>query len=376
MRALLGLVAAAALVAPAAHAADRVRYEPSDPWHFEALSLDGKRALLRHLDPEMRSSFDVRVVDVASGAIVDETTLAELARVPAVAIGGKPTEIAQLEWMLASPAFGRDLVRGAAIASTFPFGACGRLAASSSSIAFDAGDWLYSADPDGRVRRRLVDEAAYDPRFSPDGKWLFFRRATGHERVLARYELFVSPSDLSTPPKAISGTAGMHDRFVVHPDGKTAFALSSQPGADTCFVSMGLRPPFTTKKLACVDGASERVVESAISPKGKWAALSTHKRGDGTWHLRVLSLTTGKVVRDEPEVPGLVLRAVSDAGLVVESGILGARLLDAGSGKDQPLDVPDLGHRAFFRSDTELVYAAEGSVATLDVAEAARASTP
>lgn len=361
MRSLFGFVLAAMNLAMPA--GDRT----GDQWHFEALSLDGKRALLRRLDPEMRSRFDVRVIDVESRAIVDEMSLPELAGVPASTIGGKPTEIAKLEWMLASPAFGRDLVKGAAVASAFPFGACGRLAASSSSIAFDAGDWLYSADTDGRVRRRLVDEAAYDPRFSPDGKWLFFRRATGHERVLARYELFVSPSDLSTPPRPVAGTAGMHDRFVVHPDGKTAFALASMPGADTCFVSMGLKPPFATKKLACIDGASEHVVESAISPKGKWAALSTHKRGDGTWHLRVLSLATGKVVRDEPEQPGLVLRAVSDTGLVVESGVLGATVIDAPNAKEHPLATDDLGHRAFFKSDTELVYATDGTVATLDV---------
>lgn len=368
MRALLGFVVASALVAPAATAADLgPRDRSGDQWHFEALSLDGKRALLRRLDPEMRSAFDVRVVDVESRSVVEEMTLPELAHVPASTIGGRPTEIAALEWMLASPAFGRDLVRGAAVASAFPFGACGRLAASSSSIAFDAGDWLYSADTDGRVRRRLVDEAAYDPRFSPDGKWLFFRRATGHERVLARYEMFVSPSDLSTPPKAIPGTAGMHDRFVVHPDGKSAFALASSPGADTCFVSMGLKPPFATKKLACVEGATERVVESAISPKGKWAALSTHKRGDGTWHLRVLSLATGKVVRDVPEQPGLVLRAISDAGLVVESGVLGATVVDVPNAKEHALPAEDLGHRAFFKSDTELVYVTEGAVATLDV---------
>jgi hypothetical protein len=362
MRALAGLVLAAVLAAPAANAATQ-----SDRWHFEALSLDGKRALLRRLDAEMRSSFDVRVVDVDSRAIVEEMTLPELARVPASTIGGKPTDLAQLEWMLASPAFGADLVRGAAVASLFPFGACGRLAASSSSIAFDAGDWLYSADTDGRVRRRLVDEAAYDPRFSPDGKWLFFRRATGHERVLARYEMFVSPADLSSPPRAVAGTAGMHGRFVVHPDGKSAFALATTPGADTCFVSMGLKPPFATKKLACLESAGEHVVESAISPKGKWAALSTHKRSDGTWHLRVLSLATGKVVRDEPEQPGLVLRAVSDAGLVVESGLLGAVVIDVPKASERPLVRDDLGHRAFFRSDTELVYAANGAVATLDV---------
>lgn len=366
MRAVLGFVVAAMFVAPVVDAAGL-----NDRWHFEALSLDGKHALLRRLDAEMRSGFDVRVVDVDARSVIEETNLPELARVPASTIGGKPTEIAALEWMLASPAFGRDLVRGAAVASAFPFGACGRLAAGPSAISFDAGDWLYIADNEGRVRRRLFDEAAYDPRFSPDGKWLFFRRATGHERVLARYEMFVSPSDLSAPPRPIPGTAGMHDRFVIHPDGKTAFAISSQPGgAETCVVSLGLRPPFATKKLACVEGQDERVVESAISPKGKWAALSTHVRGDAQWRLRVLSLT-GPKRDDKPEVreeAGRVLRAISDSGLAVESGPRGGVVIDATNGNVRPLPAVDLGHRAFFRSDTELVYAtSNGNVSTLDV---------
>ena len=71
------------------------------------------------------------------------------------------------------------------------------------AIAFDAGDWLYIADDTGRVRRRLVEEAAYDPRFTPDGKHLFFRRITGTVDVFAKYELFVVPSDLSAPPRAL-----------------------------------------------------------------------------------------------------------------------------------------------------------------------------
>jgi hypothetical protein len=310
----------------------------------------------------------VRVIDVDTGKVLDFADLEEMGRVPATTIGGKQSELARLELTLASSDFARDLVQGAHIAAPFPFGAVGRLAAGGNAIAFDAGDWLYVADADGRIRSRLVDEAAYDPRFTPDGKWLFFRRAMGHVgHMFARYELYVAPADLSAPPHAVAGTAGMHDHFVVHPDGKTAFALASQPGTETCFVSLALKPPFATKRLGCVDG-DERVVESAISPKGKFAALTT-KEKDGGWHLRVLSLATGKVVSDEPESAGLALRAISDRGLLVESGLRGALVVDAATGAVRALDRPiDFGFRGFFRSDTELVYATpDGSVATLDV---------
>ena len=351
-----------------------------DHWYFESLSLDGRRALLRKLDPRNRATFHVRVVDVDSGRTLEETALPELAKVPATTIGGKPTEIAELEWMLASPAFGRDIIKGSHLAGSFPFGACGRLAAAStgSAIAFDAGDWLYVADDTGRVRRRLADEAAYDPRFTPDGKHMLFRKATGNVDVFAKYELFVVPSDLSAPPRALPGTAGMRDRFVAHPDGQTAFAVASQPRArggasDTCVVSLSLRPPFTVKKLACVDG-SEQLVESVISPRGKWAALSTKKKTevDGErkvqWRLRVVSTATGKVLRDEPEPAGLAVRAISDSGLLVQSGALGIVVTDVPGKKRRDLAGSlDLGYRGFFRNDTDLVYVSGKGVGVLDV---------
>jgi len=380
--------------APPARTAAPREVVADEHWYFEALSSDGRRALLRQLDPKNRATFHIRVVDVDSGRTLEETALPELAKIPASTIGGKPTELAELEWMLASPAFGRDIIKGSHLAGSFPFGACGRLAAtrSGAAIAFDAGDWLYVADDTGRVRRRLVEEAAYDPRFTADGKHLLFRRATGTVDMFAKYELFVVPSDLSTPPRALPGTAGMRDRFVAHPDGQTAFAVASQSrgpsrsrateasrATDTCVVSLSLRAPFATKKLACLDGA-EQLVESVISPKGKWAALSTKKRVDSgasatdgdarrvQWRLRVVSLTNGKVMRDEPEPPGLAIRAISDSGLLVQSGSHGIIVTDVPAKQSREIDRPiDLGYRGFFRNDTDLVYVSGRAVGVLDV---------
>src|SRR5690606_18463124 len=120
----------------------------AEHWYFESLSPDGKRALLRQLDLRNRSTYRARVVEVDTSKVLEEVTLPELAKIPASTIGGQATELAALEWMLASPAFGRDVVKGARVARVFPFGECGRLAAAAdgSAIAFDAGDWLYVAD--------------------------------------------------------------------------------------------------------------------------------------------------------------------------------------------------------------------------------------
>ena len=186
------------------------------------------------------------------------------------------------------------------------------------------------------------------------------------------------PSDLSAPPRALPGTAGMRDRFVAHPDGQTAFAVASQsrPGkgsTDTCVVALSLRPPFAVKKLACVDG-SEQLVESVISPRGKWAALSTKRKTDADgsrrvdWRLRVVSTATGKVVRDEPEPSGLAVRAISDSGLLVQSGALGIVVTAVPGKRQREIDRPiDLGYRGFFRNDTDLVYVAGKAVSVIDV---------
>lgn len=359
---------------------------PAAHWFFESLSADGKRALLRELDPSARTAFHAKVVEVEGGSDLDEIALPELAKIPAATIGGEATALAQLEWMLASPAFARDIARGARTASQFPFGACGRLAASKGGvISFDAGDWLYVADEAGRVRRRLVDEAAYDPRFTADGKFLLFRRAVPSGGV-TQYQLFLSPSDLSSPPQPIPGTAGMRDRFVATPDGERAIGVASTPRSpadlkrhgnpETCVVQVGLKVPFATKRLACLEGG-EQLVESVISPRAKWAAISTKRHSEAKdatalprveWRLRVVSLTTGKTVRDEPDVPGLGIRAISDSGQLVLSGTLGTVVHDVPAKRWRSIDRPlDLGYRGLFRNDKELVYVRGSTVAVLDV---------
>jgi len=352
-------------------------------WYFEWLSSDGKRALLRRLDGEARSTLQTRVVDVETKRVLAEDSFPELGKLPTATIGRRPNEVTELMGRLAAPTFADDLVRGAGIAETFPFGSCGRLSTSpqGGAIAFNAGDWLYVADKRGHVQKRLTTQAAYDPRFTPDGRNLLFRRATGTiDKVRAKYELFVVPTDLSSAPRLLAGTAGARDRFGVDAEsGVAIFVASQEPQIKTCVLSIGLKAPFAVKKLACLDGG-EQFVDSTLSPNGRWAAVTTQKTAKGSpsgfeWRLRAVSLANGKVALDEPAEPGLIVRAISDGGLLVQSGagLLGeARVVvdDLVAKTKRNLERPaELGHRGFFRSATELVVVRGGSVGVVDLAQ-------
>ena len=347
-------------------------------WYFEWLSRDGKRALLRRLDGEARSTLQTRVVDVDSGKVLTDDTFPELGKLPQTTIGRRPNEVAELMGRLAAPAFADDLVRNASIAEAFPFGACGRVSGSpqSAAIAFNAGDWLYLADAHGHVQKRLTKEAAYDPRFTPDGRNVLFRRATGTiDKVRAKYELFVMPTDFSSAPRVLAGTAGAHDRFGMDDERGVAVVVASQePQIKTCVLSVGLKAPFAVKKLACLDGG-EQLVDSTLSPSGRWAAMTTQKADRDApsgfaWRLRVVSLVSGKVALDEAAEPGLIVRALSDAGLLVQSGARGVVVDDVDEKTKRTLPrAPELGHRGFFRSATELVVVRGGAVAVVDLAK-------
>ena len=348
-------------------------------WYFEWLSPDGKRALLRRLDGEARSTLQTRVVDVDTKRVIAEDTFPELGKLPTATIGRRPNEVAELMGRLAAPTLADDLVRNAGIAEDFPFGSCGRLSSSSQggAIAFNAGDWLYVSDNRGRVDKRLTTQAAYDPRFTPDGRNLLFRRATGTiDKVRAKYELFVVPTDLSSAPRLLAGTAGARDRIGIDAENGVAIVVASQePQVKTCLLSVGLKTPFAVKKLACLDGG-EQFVDSTLSPSGRWAAVTTQRTSKDSasgfaWRLRAVSLANGKVALDEPPEPGLMVRAISDGGLLVQSGGAGRVVVDDLTARTKrTLEHPlELGHRGFFRSATELVVVRGGAVGVVDLAQ-------
>ncbi|HEY8077635.1 MAG TPA: hypothetical protein VIF62_26090, partial [Labilithrix sp.] len=301
---------------------------PPNPghWYFEWLSSDGRRALLRRVDPGARSSFDAKVVDVDTGETLGEASLDELGRVWRTGMGTNDADRARLDGLLATPTLGEELGRGADLTRPFPFGSCGRFstAPSAPTVAFNAGDWLYVADVHGSARRRVTESPAYDPRFSPDGKFLFFRRVSGMiDKVVSKNEVYAVPADFSDAPRALAGTAGATGALV-DVDGKMAVTLAShEPQIKTCALSIALKAPFAVKKLACFDGG-EPLVEYVVSPHAKFAAVMTQKRSaDGrlTWRVRVASLDKGKIILDEKADAGVSLRAISDAGMVVESNL-------------------------------------------------------
>jgi hypothetical protein len=84
----------------------------------------------------------------------------------------------------------------------------------------------------------------------------------------------------------------------------------------------------------------------------------------------VVSVGAGKTALDAAAEPGLSVRAVSDDGLVVQSGLRGVLIDDVPARKQRALDRDDdLGYRGFFRSGTELVVVRGRDVAVLDLAK-------
>ena len=71
---------------------------------------------------------------------------------------------------------------------------------------------------------------------------------------------------------------------------------------------------------------------------------------------------------DAEAEPGYSLRALSDAGMLVRSGIRGVLVHDVVQGARVDVQTPvDLGDRAIFRSDYDLVVLRGGTVASVDV---------
>ncbi len=347
---------------------------PPDPghWYFEWLSADGRRALLRRVDPGARSAFDAKVVDVDTGATLGEASLDELGRVWRTGMGANEQDRARLDGLLATPTLGEELGRGADLTRPFPFGSCGRFstAPTSPTVAFNAGDWLYVADVHGSARRRVTESPAYDPRFSPDGKHLFFRRVSGMiDKVVSKYEIYVVPADFSEAPRALPGTAGATGALALVDDKTAVTLVSHEPQIKTCALRVGLEPPFAVKKLACFDGG-EPLVEYVVSARGNWAAVMTQRKSaDGrlAWRVRVASLEKGKVVLDEKTEAGIALRAMSDAGTLVESTLDDEALFIDAPTKNRVMRDVLVGHRAFFRGPSELVVVVGASVEVVDL---------
>lgn len=363
-------------------------------WFLRNTTRDGKLALLERNDSYTGAKHHVhfRVVEVATNKVVDDLDLEHIAALPRETMddGGK-VRSHSLDKTLHTAEVAADLARAAKAFGRFPFGSAGRIAASAdgSVVAFNAGDWIYVADGKGAVKKRVAEQASYRPRFSPDGKWLFFDKMTGPlDNVVSKYETFVVPSDLSTPPRRLEGTAELREEVILANDDTLRGVVSAEPIIKTCLVSIAMAPPHAVKKGPCFEPPNGRLVGFVISPSGAWAGITTARDTneedpnsktrypDGgiklgkkqVWSTRILRAADGKTFTIDDK-PGKPLFAVNDDGLAVRTHILHAIHVD---------DVPNGKHREHasreyfggiprFRSAKELVYETAGSVRVFDV---------
>jgi hypothetical protein len=369
---------------PAADLAPTPAVAPSldeGTWYLESLTADGRRALVREIGRVPGQPNLVRVIDIDSGK---ELNRARLAPIPEVFVGASKDAERAANEALDSQDLQQSLRHVALLAREFPLGASGRLAAAAgqrSAFAFNAGDNLYIAYINEKVRRKIAADAAYDPAFSKSGTHLLFRRAAiDPRRPVREHELCVAPIDRGEPVRCLRDTRGLRGKLVAHPEQAVAFGFTARANAtggaeEICVVSISLEPPFPTRTRACVPG-DDALVEAVLSPRAKWAAVSTKpSRSAARWRLRVIDLQAkGKVAVDEQDPAGWSLVAVSDRGLLVRSSAEEHSVTDIPTHRTRPIEASTkLDRQGIFRSDSELVYLTNaGSVGVVDLSDAAR----
>lgn len=363
-------------------------------WFLRNMTRDGKHALLERNDSSSGAKHHVhfRVVEVATNKVIDDLDLEHIAALPRETMddGGR-VRSHSLDKTLHTAEVAADLARAAKAFGRFPFGSAGRIAASSdgSVVAFNAGDWIYVADGKGVVKKRVADQASYRPRFSPDGKWLFFDKMTGPlDKVVSKYETFVVASDLSTPPRRLEGTAEMREAVTLASDNTLRGVVSAEPTIKSCLVTIAMTPPHAVKKGPCFEPPNGSLVGFVISPNGAWAGItsardtneedpsSKTRYPDGgiklgkkqAWSTRILRASDGKTFTIDDK-PGKPLFAINDEGLVVRTQILHAiHVDDVPNGKHRELASREFfGGIPVFRTAKELVYETAGTVRVFDV---------
>jgi hypothetical protein len=367
---------------------------PIEFWYLEAVTRDGSLALLRNTPPHGSAAAPrLRLVDVDRGAVLEELALEQLARLPRETVSDGGRVLRTVDSALRSTELAAELASMAKLVERFPLGAIDRFAAAPGGrrLAFNAGDWIYVADGQGRGPRRVAARASYGPWFTPDGKRLVFRRiGPSLDGVVSRYDLYSAPADLGAEPRRIDGTGETREPFVLSADGREAIMLAGHPPQiPTCALAVPLAPPHKVRRLACLEGG-ERQVGHRLSPTGRLVEVVTSRETseddpssvridrDGVrrpnkklaYRLRVLSLADGKVVLDMPHRPMIVL-ALSDEGLLLRRQNDGSLLLmDAVTREERVLprsQVPDVGVQARFRGPREILYVQEGLVKRLQL---------
>jgi hypothetical protein len=357
---------------------------------LESVTEDGKRALLLEL-ASMPNQLHYRVVDVDTSAVAADLPLTALSTLPLETLADAGGTVREIDDLVKSPAVADDLKKAAPWLAAFPLGAGGRVAAHASlGIAFNGGDWVYLADPDGHTKLQLSKAASYAPWFSPDGKLVFTRRLHGSlDGVEGRYVLYGASVDGKSPAREIPATAALRDGFALEPDARAVRVVASfEPKVKTCVVRVELTPPFVTKQQACLDDREE-LVDARLSTHGAWATFLTTKQlaeddpgavmvmPDGSrkpmkkkaFRFRVVDVETGRVAFDGARPTGTLV-AISDAGLAVFSAPDGVTLFDAATKTSKKLANPlDLGLFGRFRNDRELVFVSGDTASVVDLSK-------
>lgn len=161
---------------------------------------------------------------------------------------------------------------------------------------FNGNSNIFVADSNGASPRRLTDGVwDFDPRWSPDGKWIAFSRETNGNDVL------VVPAD-SGAERVLVSTAAREQLVGWLPD-----------NSGVVYQKLGQRNELWT---ATLDGKTARLVDAngsvrgMISPDGQLVAYELLDKGRSTLWLRSLATKSTRQLTTEgyeriPDAPGI-----------------------------------------------------------------------
>jgi hypothetical protein len=242
------LIVCALLYGTARASADGRSAPPSDLPVLAAVSADGATALGWSAS---RRTFTVYALtdghalrswtEPARAKIPREARVDALGRIPgmetaefAEEVRRHASELLKMGWPY------RDLVDPSTLA----------VAPDGSAMALTAGDWVYAADANGRVTRRLFDGAASDPWVSPDGRSVAFKTSQ---------VVMIAPLKAKGPAYAMPAASGVHAIVTWSDDSSRLYVETRDaPGKKVCLVELRVANG-AARPIACEDSFGPRM---------------------------------------------------------------------------------------------------------------------